>query len=198
MLRRKNGYRSQRFTTQNHVALLVFLPLFMMLTGYLTSFLTTSTYYATATVMLIPKQDEQTAANYSSIIGSRELAKTCSAIARTDKVALNIQQQYNNLFTLKEIKDRVNVRLLPETALLQISASDSNRDTAAKLANTTANVIINEFKNVLSLSDARIVSQALPPPKPLPDRFIYTAVGGMIGLVLTFTIILILDYFERG
>lgn len=198
MVRRKSNYRLQGFIRQDHVPLLVFLPLFMMLTGYLAGFLTTSQYHASATVMLIPKQDDNTAANYSSIIGAREIAKTYAAIARTDKVAVNIRQQYNNLFTIKEIKDRVNVRLLPETALLQVSARDSGRDTAAKLANTAAACIIAEFKNVLSLSDARIVSQALPPEKPLPDRFIYTAVGGMIGLSLTFTIILILDFFERG
>ncbi len=197
MARRKSNYNSQGFT-QNRLALLVFLPLFMMLAGYLAGFLTTSQYHASATVMLIQKQDDKTAANYNSIIGAREIAKTCAAIAKTDKVVLNIQQQYNNVFTLEEIKDRISVRLLPETALLQVSARDSNRDTAAKLANTAAAVIIREFKNGLSLSDARIVSQALPPEKPLPDRFIYTAVGGMIGLVLTVTIILILDFFERG
>lgn len=198
MDKRKSDYRLQGFILHKHVPLLVFLPLFMMLIGFLVSFLTTSEYHASATVMLIEKQENNTANTYNNILATREIAKTCAAIARTDKVALNILQQYNNLFTLKETKERINIRLLPETALLQVSARDSNRNTAAKLANTAAAVIIDEFKNVLSLSDARIVSHAFPPDKPLPDKFIHTAVGGMVGLVLAFTITLILDFLEQG
>lgn len=196
MVKRKSHSRLQGFILNKHVPLLVFLPLFTMLIGFLVSLLVTSEYQACATVMLIHKQEEKTDI-YNNLLATREIAKTCAAIARTDKVALNILQQYNNRFTLKEIKEKIHVRLLPETALLQVSARDSDRDTAAKLANTAAAAIIAEFKNVLSLSDARIVSQAFPPDKPVPYKIINTAVGGMVGIVLTFAVILILDFCKK-
>ena|GEM_PF-6683798 len=194
----RGRYRMNRsqFFFDKRVSLLTFLPLFIMLIGFLTGFLETPEYQACATVMLI-REREKDDGSTDSLQAVKETAETCAAIARTDQVAWNIRQLCGDQYTLNEIKEKVYVRLLPGTVLLQVTARDGDGNAAANLANSAATAVMEEVRDVLSISGARIVSPALPPERPVPGTLINTAVGGMAGLVLTFTIILFIDFFKK-
>jgi capsular exopolysaccharide synthesis family protein len=121
----------------------------------------------------------QRVSSYADLVGGRKLAS-------------RVSDDLNHQFTPAQVSAKVSATVEPESVILQISATDSDRRTAQRLAQATAqelSAIVKELETQPGKSAAPIKANILDaanlpttPVSPQPLRNI--AVGLLLGLLL--------------
>lgn len=95
----------------------------------------------------------------------------------------------NEDYTYEQIKN---------TRMINIAYVNHNADLAAKIVNTTCDVVLEKSRNVFGVSNAQIIDRAIVPQKPVgPGRMKITLIAALAGVALGIVIIFIVEFLDR-
>lgn len=117
--------------------LLVLLPLLAAGTAYAVSSRQQPLYRATATLLIKPGQGQGTD-NVTAIRTGQSLAATYQQLVVTEPVLEPVIERLSLPYTADQLADKVSSSTVRDTQLLRVSASDTNPELAAEIANAVA------------------------------------------------------------
>ncbi len=105
--------------------------------------------YQAKTRILIKEPPSTKSSEYSALLTSERLAKTYSEMLTTQPVLAEVIQELGLDYTVKELKDVITVKQIPNTQLIEVSVEDPSPQRAADIANTLVTVFsarVNEIE----------------------------------------------------
>lgn len=152
----------------NNKRILIALMLLMFIAlGYVYSYYcVVPEYKSTATLLLIPNNDDNKSITNSDLTLNSGLISTYSNIAKNSKV---LNQVINNLglnMTEEQLLGKIQVNIVNDTHIIEISVNDPDSQIATDIAKELSNVFLNEIKQIYNLDNIGIVDEAQLPNIP--------------------------------
>lgn len=166
-------------------------------------FLKTPLYKGDTTLILVKKQNsyEQGTAiqTQNDIILNQKLVATYSEIIKSRRVLNQVVNELNLEYSSAELSKNIVVSSVSDTEIIKISVSDENNKTAAKIANTIADVFKKDIMEIYNLENVSIIDKAEIQDNPyniqlLKDVVIFL----MVGLVLSVGVMFVIYYFDTS
>lgn len=150
----------------------------------------------TAEVLLYVENNQQQSdtINYNDLTVAQKLVNTCEVIFTSEYMMKSVQEK---LEETKFSSDMVNVNSVNNTEVLSISVESGSANDSAKIANTFAELAPVEFKRVIKSGSIEIITEAtVPKSHSFPSIPLFTALGLILGLVVTYMIFLVKEMLD--
>jgi len=161
------------------------------------SFLQEPVYKADATCMVSATTSGQT--EYSAIQIIEKLLETINKIAVSRPVFENTSEKLINTRSPRELQDSVTSKVVMDTQLIVISATDLEPLTAMLMANAAAESLIEYINQKegngtyrIEMVEPATIPKSPSSPKPLRDGIL----AGFLGLILGFGCAALLEYLD--
>lgn len=126
---------------------------------------------------------------------SQHRAMTYAQLANTERVAAAVINRLGLQTTPRELAGRISARVVPDTVMLDVGATDSSPEQAARIANATAEEltkVILELETPFKLTTSPVlpllIKPAEPPPRPAAPRVDLNVIAGLVlGLLVGVT-----------
>jgi capsular polysaccharide biosynthesis protein len=121
--------------------------------------------------------------------------KTLEVIIKDKTVLEKVIEQLGIETTPESLAQNIQVGSIDDTQVVRISVIDVNPELAAAIANTTANVFIQEIPNIMDFDDVRVLSDAQVNPIPINESNENKILGAAImgGIVIGVGLIFLVD-----
>ena len=174
-------------------------------------FLATPRYTATAKVIVTNGsiitnaiQSDGTIKGSSSVSGtdisaSLNLANTVKDILLTSDIFKQLSESIDNKYSYRELRNMATVsRAGNDTLIVNVSFSASNDKEAISLVNTFVNLAPDYITNYIPNSVAMVADIADSASEVFPRTAITTSVVGLIGVILAFAVVFIIDSMDHA
>lgn len=156
-------------------------------------------YKSTTTLLLIPNNSEESKTiTNSDLTLNSGLISTYSNIAKNSKVLKKVIENLNLQITESELLKRIEISIVKDTHILEISVKGSNAETVTDITKELANVFLAEIKEIYQLDNIGIVDEAQIPNAPYnishPKDI---AIFIMIGAFASFIYVMIVYIFDN-
>lgn len=158
----------------------------------LSQFVLDPVYESTTQIYILNKQDNDTV-TYSDVQLGSQLTKDYAELIQSRFVLESVMEELQ-LFELdyEEMLDKVTVSTPADTRILAITVEDTDPMLAMEMANSIREAAAVHIKNVMDIEAVNVVDTAnLPTEKSGPSVIKWTAVGGLIGVLLVMSIVMI-------
>jgi capsular polysaccharide biosynthesis protein len=177
---------------------LALVPVVAMLTSaVISSFVLTPVYNSTTTIIVL--RDQMTPfseINMNTLTLNQRLVMTYSELAKSRNVMEELIKNNKLSFTPEELSSKIQV-LVGGTEVLKITASDSNPEMAALIANGVAQALTGKVHKLLNVKNIQVLDQAIPSNTPVsPNTFLNVVLAGILGLIITVAIIFVREYLD--
>ena len=162
----------------------------------ITKFFITPMYQAEAMLYINNNKtsDQSNTVSAADITASQSLAETYMAILDSRTVLSEVIQNTGSSCSTKELQENLSASVVNSTELLKITITDPDPKTATLLANETVAVSSQTMMETVSACTVKIVDYAAEPEKPSsPNAVRNTALGFLIGLLLSMAVVVLLD-----
>lgn len=180
--------------------LITFILIIFIVLGYFYSYhYVKPEYKSTTTLLLIPNNSEESKTiTNSDLTLNSGLISTYSNIAKNSKVLKKVIDNLNLNITEAELLKRIEISIVKDTHILEISVKGSNAETATDITKELANVFLAEIKEIYQLDNIGIVDEAQVPNAPYnishPKDI---AIFIMIGAFASFIYVMIIYIFDN-
>lgn len=143
----------------------------------------TPTYVASATVRVTPATND--GVDYGELMYLERLMNTYAQLVASGPVLEQARQQLGIAEPLETLRDKIQVKFPANTELMQVTVEDRNPSQAAAVANTVANILIDQSRTtrVGRAYTTALVDPAIAPRSPdKPRKALAGALAAMIGL----------------
>lgn len=154
-------------------------------------FLITPTYKATSKIYVV-------SASNDSVVNLSDLQIGTSLTADYQELMLSrpVLEDVINVLGLnmsyKELANRININNASGTRILEINAVSASPEIAASIANEMVNQANIYLPQVMEINEPNLVESAIPPnTKAAPSYSKNTVLGGLLGLFLSLSVIII-------
>lgn len=145
---------------------------------------------------------------YQATLGNQSLTKTYAELAVSNTNLRRAAESLGNI-SVRDLKDDVSARAVPETQLFEVVAEDRDPQRAADLANAVANVLpgfITEAQVGGATGEAgrgintvAVTDPATAPDDPVsPNTTVNVFLGVLLGLLVMVAAVAIVEYFDDG
>ena len=158
----------------------------------LSQFVLDQVYESTTQIYILNKQDNDTV-TYSDVQLGSQLTKDYAELIQSRFVLESVMEELQ-LFELdyEDMLDKVTVSTPADTRILAITVEDTDPMLAMEMANSIREAAAVHIKNVMDIEAVNVVDTAnLPTEKSGPSVIKWTAVGGLIGVLLVMSIVMI-------
>lgn len=158
----------------------------------LSQFVLDPVYESTTQIYILNKQDNDTV-TYSDVQLGSQLTKDYAELIQSRFVLESVMEELQ-LFELdyEDMLDKVTVSTPADTRILAITVEDTDPMLAMEMANSIREAAAVHIKNVMDIEAVNVVDTAnLPTEKSGPSVIKWTAVGGLIGVLLVMSIVMI-------
>ena len=101
--------------------------------------------------------------------------------------------------TTSQLSDAITIKTQTNSQVFSVSVETDNPKKSAAAANTIAQVFKNRIKKIMNVNNVTIVARAATPNKPSsPNVKLFTLAGAVLGLLLSFMIILMRDLMDTS
>lgn len=139
-----------------------------------------------------------TSVSLSDLSAAQSLVDTYIVILKTRTTLEDVIEQAELDYSYKELYDMISAGAVNSTEVFQIVVTSPNPWEAEKIANTIAELLPDKISNIVEGSSVRIVDYAVVPPvKSSPSISRYTAMGLLLGLVVSCGIIILRELFDE-
>lgn len=178
---------------------LALVPVVAMLTSALISlFVLMPVYNSTTTIIVL--RDQMTPFSeitINTLTLNQRLVRTYSELAKSRAVAEEVIKNNNLNFTPEELSSKVQVDLAGDTEVLKITASDSNPEMAALIANGVAQALSGKVQKIINVKNIQVLDPAVPTDTPIsPKTVLNIILAGILGLLITVAIIFVREYLD--
>ncbi len=121
--------------------------------------------------------------------------KTLEVIIKDKTVLEKVITKLGIERTPESLAQNIQVGSIDDTQVVKISVIDINPERAAAIANTTANVFIEEIPHIMGFDDVRVLSDAQVNPYPINESNENKIIGAAIigGIVIGIGLIFLID-----
>lgn len=100
-------------------------------------------------------------------------------------------------YTYDELRKMVTAKAVNSTGLFQVIVTSTNPEEARNLANVIATILPTKISDIVSNSSVVVVDYAVTPHERVsPNYTKYTAIGFLIGVVLSSAVVLLISFFD--
>ena len=182
--------------------LLTILPILMALISGAVSFYVLSPVYESSTTLIVGRKaiglEERSDLLASNVLeANRRLAKTYGEIAKSRTVREQVIAELKLALTTDQLNEKIKVRQIEDTEILEIVAADRSPKLAADIANATAQKFSAAVIEIKKVDTVSIVDTAVPPAIPVkPKKTFNIALAFAGGLVGSYVLALLLEYLD--
>jgi len=133
--------------------------------SYVVSKSTKPVYSASVTILVNQAQNPSTP-NYDSVLVSERLTQTYSQLIKTRPIAEKVIKTLGLSMTSDELERLINIQVVANTQLIQLSIENTNPSLARDRANTLANDFIDENRTEnlgLTANSQQVLQQQVGP-----------------------------------
>jgi len=135
--------------------------------------------------------------DYNNLLASQQLAATYVELLLKRPIVERTAQQLG--LNPRDLEKRIQVRMVPNTTIIELTADDHNPQLAANIANG----MVASFRQVMQESvgtpprNLVVVEAAVPPTEPIAPRIpLNTGVAALVGLALSLGAVLAIEYWD--
>lgn len=122
----------------------------------------------------------------SQITAAQSLVNTCKGILETRATLDRVISMSGVDYSYEDMCDMISAGAVDKTEILKVSVTSGDPDEAAKIANCIAEVLPQRITEVIGGASVSVADYAVPDTvKDSPSATIYTAVGMLLGLVIS-------------
>ena len=161
------------------------------------SFLVTPTYESTATVYVYNSSSGISTSgviNNNDLQAAESLASTYSKIFQSNAVLDSVLQDlnYTNKLSRKELSEMIEVSIISDTQLLELSVTSPDPEFSCKVAKSFITIAPQEIVRITKAGGVEVVDQPeVATEKSSPRTVFDTAIGFLVGIILAFIIIVL-------
>ena len=173
----------------NYKLIVILTALGLALAFLFTTIFIEPTYLSSSTVFIQPTvKDNQVVAQ--DLATNQKLTMTYTEIAKTNTVLSQVVPYFLNDLSKEDIKDSLSIKSVGDTQIISVSATTTDPELSADLVNRVVSVFIDEVNEIMEISNLTVIDTALPNMnKVAPNRTLNTAIGGVLGGMLSVAII---------
>lgn len=190
------------FILLKHLKLiLIFAVLALATSAVVTFYILTPQYETFTTLMLGKPADELTVSqiNNQDILTNQKLIGTYAEIATSNVVTNKVVGLLGNGLTASELKSKVKVTLLNNTAVIKVAVRDTDPERAALIANETAQTFMLEVANIMKIDNVQIIDFAeVPQTQVSPRVSLNLAISLILGLMLGVFTAFLIEFLDRS
>lgn len=157
--------------------------------------------YQSNTTLYIGKNmdGEKTDLAYNDVMLGSQLVKDYREIVKSRLVAKQVIEELKlKDITVDGLIAKLSVDLKNDTRVIQISASDNSPEMSSSIANKVAEVFMTKVVDIMKVENVKVIDTAEVPKNPVkPNKRMNVAIGFLLGLMLGFGIIFIIEYFDN-
>lgn len=149
-------------------------------------------YESTTQIYILNKQDSDTV-TYSDVQLGSQLTKDYAELIQSRFVLESVIEELGLIdMDYEDMLKKVTVSTPTDTRILAITVEDTNPMLAMDTANSIREAAAVHIKNVMDIEAVNVVDTAnLPTEKSGPSVLKWTLVGGLIGMLLVMSIVMI-------
>lgn len=180
--------------------ILIITLLSILVSGVISYFLLTPIYQSSTQLLVNQSKNEQAMYNYNEVQTNLQLINTYNVIIKSPAILDLVNKELKLDLSTGELNNKISVASEKNSQVVNISVQDPNANTAAKIANKTAEIFTREISQIMNVDNVSILAKAQVgekqspiKPKPLLNIAIALIVGLMSGVGLAF----LLEYFDN-
>lgn len=187
---------------RNRIGLIILLTVISVVTSGLVSFFVLKPEYQTFTTLIVGKpKDYQNVDNkldYNDLLLNQKLVSTYGELVKTRAVADEVIENLGLDISYKDFREKVNVNLVKDTEIIKLEVVDTDPILAAEIANETAQVFMENVKDIMMVENVQVIDRAQVPDMPIKPRpKLNMAIAGVLGLMVGIFLVFLLEYLDN-
>lgn len=185
-----------------HIKLISILTILSVLISAGVSFFLLTPEYETYTTLMLGKPVEELSTsqiNNQGILTNQQLIGTYAEIAKSNAVVNKVVSDLKNILSPAELRSKVSVTLLNNTAVIKVAVRDTNPERAALIANEVAKTFMEEVSYIMKIENVQVIDFAEIPSSPVSPRIpMNMAISLVLGLMLGMFIAFLIEFLDRS
>ena len=159
---------------------------------------TTPKYKATTTFLLAQNINEtDTSITSTDVTLNSKLVDNYSELIKSDAVLNETLNQLNLQMNIKELQNNITVEAKKSTEFIELSVATKQKELSPLIANKIMEVFTEKVKQIYKVENVHVVDPAVQSNTPYNiNTTKYALIGAVIGLVISLTIIFIINCFD--
>ncbi|WP_125566026.1 YveK family protein [Companilactobacillus insicii] len=189
---------------RKHIKMIVITTLITVFaTGFVTFFVLSPKYESTTEILVNRKMsDELQAAQYQQVQADVQMISTYKDIITSPTVLDDVNQEVQTYpgypGSESELQKSISISNQQNSQVFSVTAKSTDANTAAAIANMTAEVFKRKVGKIMSINNVSIVSTASPSKTPYSPKKTLSLLGGLIvGLILGMGLALIREATDK-
>lgn len=183
------------------MGLIILMTILSITASGLVSYFVLEPEYQTFTTLIVGKpKDYQNVDNkleYNDLLLNQKLVSTYGELVKTRIVADEVIKNLNLDMSYKEFREKVNVNLVRDTEIIKLEVMDTNPVLAAEIANETAQVFMENVKDIMMVENVQVIDEAQVPDIPIKPRpSLNMVIAGVLGLMVSIFLVFLLEYLD--
>lgn len=163
-----------------------------------TKFLIKPEYQSVATLVLTKSNDSSTITQ-TEVTLNQQLVATYTELIKSNKILGQVIKNlgYEEDISQVQLRQKIGVKLVSSTQLIEISVINEDPVVAKELANETAKVLISKVKEIYKLENISIVDEAKITNQPYNVNHIKNILMfTVIGIIASFGFVFVMSLFD--
>lgn len=180
--------------------IILFLVVAIAISAVVSFFILKPEYKTFTTLMLGKPKDYQTdeMIEYNDLLLNQKLVHTYGALVQSREVGEKVINNLNLNLSYGEFSKKVKVNLVDKTEIIKLEVVDQDPETAALIANETAEVFMDSVKKFLKVENVQVIDKAEVPTSPIkPNPKLNIAISAVLGLMLSIFVIFLMEYLDQ-
>lgn len=149
-------------------------------------------YYDSTTKIYILNKTDNAVATYSDVQMGTQLTKDYAELISSRYVLEEVIQQLSLEVDYKTLVKKVSINTPADTRIVSITVEDQDPELAMNMANCIREVASEHIQNIMDIEAVNVVETAnMPAGKAGPSVAKWTMLGGVAGIFLAVTIVII-------
>lgn len=191
-----------KFTTiltalKKHLMMIISLTIVTTVLGSSYILFLATPQYEAQTQIIAKISDSSAQALAGQVQANTQMASTIAQVMVSPTILEDVKSELQLSKSVAEIKSGLTATAGTSSQMITLTVKDSNPYTAAKIANSTANVFTKRAPSLLNVSNISVLATAQPNTTPTaPNKSLWIIMSAGLGLILGVFIALLLTLFN--
>lgn len=196
---KNNLRRLSSVLKKNSIIVIMIIFLFLVCGYFYSYYMVTPKYKSTSTILLASNtlNKDSTTVTQTEVTLNKNLISTYGKILKSDKVLEQVISNLNLEMTKNELYKNIQIEVVKDTQILQISVINENNAEAQRIAKELNNVFIEEIKVIYKMDNINIVDEASYETEPYNINHVRDiAIFFCAGIAFSALVISIIFFFD--
>jgi len=181
--------------------IIVIVSIFIIAGTLYSAFIVTPKFQADVRLIVRGNIDENSSeiqTSYYETLFNRQMIKTYCTIIGGNEVYQKIAETLNNGMTIEEISSFIDIRIIPDTVIIEVSVKTENPYLSAAIANMIPEIVRTELIRTMNVDSVEAIAMADVPDKPVePNMNRNIILAAFLGLAIAVGSILLRELTDQ-